>query len=447
MATNGNGGVGIFNYVRTNSSAAFRDAVPTATADNINQLSNILFNQSYTPMLNEFVSNLINRIGYTMISNKVYNNPLAVFRKGSVPLGTDIQDIFTNPAEAQDYEYTDSAMAKLLTITDPDTKAAYYRRNRQDLYTVTVTREGLQGAFVSWEAFEEYISSLVNSLYSGNYIDEFKYTKQLIDGAYINDKAVVQVVNNVTSESYDKAFVKKCREIFTKMKFPSSSYNAYSKMQSADDKPVVTWTDEERIVLLIRADVLAEIDVEVLAAAFNMDKANFMGRVIEVDNFNNDEVLAVICDEAFLQIYQNQFRFDEFYNARTMSWNYYLHAWDTFAISPFANGVILTTEQPVPATAVTLGTIGDVTIGTPATASITLTPDNSTSKYTVTSSDTDVATVSETSGTVTVTGKAAGTCKITVTTDNGKTDFEEITVAAAQAPAQNETRSTKSSDK
>ena len=230
------------------------------------------------------------------------------------------------------------------------------------------------------------------------------------------------------------------------MKFPSSNYNAYSKMQSADDKPVVTWTDEERIVLLIRADVLAEIDVEVLAAAFNMDKANFMGRVIEVDNFNNDEVLAVICDEAFLQIYQNQFRFDEFYNARTMSWNYYLHAWDTFAISPFANGVILTTQQPVPATAVTLGTIGDITIGTPGTASITLTPENATSKYTVTSSDTDIATVSETSGTVTVTGVAAGEVTITVTTDNGKTDSETLTVSAA-AQTDNNTRSTKNSDK
>ena len=425
-----NSGVSVFNYVRSTSSNAFKEAVPTATSDNIATLSNILFNQSYTPMLNEFVSNLINRIGFTMISNKVFNNPLAIFRKGSVPLGTDIQDIFTNPAEAQDYECSDNAMAKLLTITDPDTKAAYYRRNRQDLYTVTVTREGLQGAFVSWEAFEEYISSLVNSLYSGNYIDEFKYTKQLIDGAYNNGKAIIEVVEEPDSEADDKAFVKKCRSIFAKMKFPSSEYNAYSKMSGDVEKPVVTWTDEDRIVILIKADVLAEIDVEVLAAAFTMDKANFMGRVIEVDNFGSDEIQAVICDEAFLQIYQNQFRFDEFYNARTMSWNYYLHAWDTFAISPFANAVILATEDVVPATAISLADIGSVVVGNTKTAAITVTPDDSTSTVTAESSDETVATVEITENGAVVTGVGAGTADITVKTDNGLSAKKEVTVTA-----------------
>ena len=438
MATNS--GVSVFNYIRSNASSGFREAIPQATSDNIAQLSNLLFNQSYTPMLNEFVSNLVNRIGFTMINNKIFNNPLAIFRKGSVPLGTDIQDIFTNPAQAETYEYTDTAMSKLLTITDPDTKAAYYRRNRQDLYTVTVTREGLQGAFTSWDKFEEYISSLVNSLYSGNYIDEFKYTKELVYGAYVNNKAIMQQVA-IGNTNNDKAFVKICRKSFNLMKFPSSSYNAYSVLSGDVTKPVVTWTDEERIVFLIRADVLAEIDVEVMATAFNMDKASFMGRVITVDNFGDDNIVGIICDESYFQIYQNQFRFDEFYNARTMSWNYYLHAWDTFAISPFANHLMLVRNLPVPATAIELGTIGDVTIGTPATANVTTTPNNATSVLTVESSDETVATASITNKVVTVTGVSAGTCTITVKSDNGKTDSEEITVAAAAAD--NNTRSTK----
>ena len=425
-----NSGVSVFNYIRSQSSNAFKEAVPTATSDNIAQLGNILFNQSYQPMLNEFVSNLINRIGFTMISNKVFNNPLAIFRKGSVPLGTDIQDLFTNPAEAQNYEYSDSAMAKLLTITDPDTKAAYYRRNRQDLYTVTVSREGLQGAFVSWDKFEDYISSLVNSLYSGDYIDEFKYTKQLIDGAYNNGKAIIEVVDVPESESTDKAFVKKVRSLFSKMKFPSTQYNAYSKMSGDTEKPVTTWTDEDRIVVLIKADVLAEIDVEVLAAAFNMDKAKFMGRVIEVDNFGSDEIQAVICDEAFLQIYQNQFRFDEFYNARTMSWNFYLHAWDTFAISPFANAVILASEDVKPATAISLADIGSVVVGGTKTAAITVTPADSTSKVTAESSDEKVATVEVTENGAVVTAVDVGTANITVKTDNGLSATKEVTVTA-----------------
>lgn len=429
-------GVSVFNYVRENSSSQFKDIVPTATSENIAALSNILFDQSYQPQLNEFVSNLINRIGFTMISNKVYNNPLAIFKKGSVPLGTDIQDIFTNPATAEDYEYSDTAMSKLLTITDPDTHVAYYRRNRKDIYTVTVSREGLQGAFVSWEKFEDYISSLINSLYSGDYIDEFKYTKELIKGAYNNNKAIIQTVTAPTTEQTGKAFVKTLRGLFSKMRFPSTNYNAYSKM-SGSEKKVTTWTDESRIVVIMKADVIANIDVDVLAASFNMDKANFMGRLIEVDDFGeaDDEILGVICDEAFLQIYQNQFRFDEFYNARTMSWNFYLHAWDTFAISPFANSIILATEAAVPATAVSLG--NDVTltgVGDTETISVTTTPENATSDIDYVSSDEKVFTVTKNSNkSITLTSKKVGEATLTATTDTGKTDEITVTVEAAQA--------------
>lgn len=429
-------GVSIFNYIRENSSAAFQDIVPTATSENILTLANILFDQSYTPQLNEFVSNLINRIGYTMVHNKVFSNPLAMFKKGSVPLGTDVQDIFTNPAIAEDYEFSNTAMAKLLTITDPDTHVAYYRRNRKDLYTVTVSREGLQGAFVSWGKFEDYISSLVNSLYNGDYIDEFKYTKELILGAYDNNKAIIQTVSAPNSESNDKALVKKLREIYTMMKFPSTSYNAYSKMSSSD-KPVTTWTDASRIVLLITAKVMAEIDVEVLAAAFNMDKADFLGRVIVVDDFGDDKILGCICDEAFLQIYNNQFRFDEFYNARTMSWNFYLHAWDTFAISPFANAVILATAASKPATAIALSSnTATIEEGSTDTLTYTLTPVDSTSDVDVVSSNTSVFTVATNGATITITGVDEGEGTLTATTDTGKQASATITISAPNAAGQ-----------
>ena len=146
MATK-SGAVNTLNYIRQEASSQYREVVPKATADNIKEIGNILLNDAYQPMLNEFVNNLINRIALTRIENKSFSNPLAMFKKGSVPYGTDIQLIFENPAVAEEYEYSNSAMAKLLTITDPDTKVAYLRRNRKDLYTKTIARDGLQGAF------------------------------------------------------------------------------------------------------------------------------------------------------------------------------------------------------------------------------------------------------------------------------------------------------------
>lgn len=346
MATK-SGAVNTLNYIRQEASNLYREVVPKATADNIREIGNILLNDAYQPQLNEFVNNLINRIALTRIENKSYSNPLAMFKKGSVPYGTDIQLIFENPAIAEDYEYTNTAMAKLLTITDPDTKVAYLRRNRKDLYTKTIAREGLQGAFESAEAFDDYVSSITQSLYSGNYIDEFKYTKALIDGAYEEGKVITEVVSAVSDKATAEALVEKCRSLYLKMQFPSTDYNAYSKFSTdTDETKVTTWTDADRICVIAPADVLAKVDVQSLASAFNMDKADFLGRVIPVDKFDNEEIQAIICDESFIQIFDNIFRFDEFYNARTMSWNEYLHAWGTFAISPFANAVCLATKLP-----------------------------------------------------------------------------------------------------
>lgn len=420
-------GAKVFNVVRENSSKVFMETVPSATEDNIQTLSNILFNDAYQPMLNEFVTNLINRIGLTIVRNKTFSNPLSILRKGSMPLGTDIQDLYENPAEAEQYELSNTAMAKLLTITDPDTHVAYYRRNRKDLYTKTISRENLQGAFVSWEKFESYISAITTSLYSGNYIDEFELTKALVDGAYDNGKVIVETVSAVTDESTAKAFIKKCRALFNKMKLPSTQYNAYSKFSGAKGT-IKTWTEEDRFVLIVTSDVMAEVDVDVLARAFNIENTKFLGRVIEVDSFENEEIQAILCDESWFQIYENLMRFDEFYNARTMTWNEYLHVWQTYAICPFANAIVFATAQPKPATAIS---VADVSVVENATANVTvtLTPADATTELEFISGDETVFTVSPLG---VVTGVSAGSGTLTVNTDNGLSDTATVTVTASE---------------
>ena len=63
-------GVKTFNFIRNSSTEAFVQTVPAATDDNIQTIANILFNDAYQPMLNEFVTNLINRIALTIVRNK-----------------------------------------------------------------------------------------------------------------------------------------------------------------------------------------------------------------------------------------------------------------------------------------------------------------------------------------------------------------------------------------
>ena len=422
-------GINIFNTVRSLSSDTFKSVVPNANATNISTISNILLNDAYQPELNEFITNLINRIGLTIVRNKSFSNPLSMFKKGSVPLGTDIQDIYTNPAEEEEYEYSNEAMAKLLTINDPDTHVAYYRRNRKGLYEKTVGLELLQGAFVSWDKFNQFVASITNSLYSGNYIDEYKYTKMLVDGAYDNNKVIVETVSAVTNEATAKALLKKCRALYNKMSKPSKNYNAYSKFSGAKGD-IITWTDPDRICVITTADVMANVDVDALASAFNIDKADFIGRVIVVDEFENSAIQAVICDESWLQIYDSIFTMKTFENGRTLSWKYMLHAWQTYAICPFANAVCLATTEPKPATAISVSDLStDLVVDGTADVTVTITPNDATTDITFTSGDETVFTVTKNSNTsATLTGVGAGESVLTVLSDNGLKKTKDITV-------------------
>lgn len=425
-------GINIFNTVRSLSSDTFKSVVPNANATNISTISNILLNDAYQPELNEFITNLINRIGLTIVRNKSFSNPLAMFKKGSVPLGTDIQDIYTNPAEEEEYEYSNEAMAKLLTINDPDTHVAYYRRNRKGLYEKTVGLELLQGAFVSWDKFNQFVASITNSLYSGNYIDEYKYTKMLVDGAYDNNKVIVETVSAVTNEATAKALLKKCRALYNKMSKPSKNYNAYSKFSGAKGD-IITWTDPDRICVITTADVMANVDVDALASAFNIDRADFIGRVIVVDEFENSAIQAVICDESWLQIYDSIFTMKTFENGRTLSWKYMLHAWQTYAICPFANAVCLATTEPKPATAISVSDLSTTLVvdGT-ADVTVTITPNDATTDITFVSGDETVFTVTKNSNTsATLTGVSVGESVLTVLSDNGLKKTKTVEVGAA----------------
>ena len=95
-------------------------------------------------------------------------------------------------------------------------------------------------------------------------------------------------------------------------------------------------------MIIISSAVSSIVDVDVLAAAFNMERADFMGRVIYVDDFGIDGVYALMCDRRFFQIYDSLRETGSFYNPARMEWRYFWNVWQTYSVSPLANAVIFT---------------------------------------------------------------------------------------------------------
>ena len=386
-------------------------------------------------VMNEFFDMLVQRIIYTAIEVKSFNNPLKMLEGDRMPLGAVGQEIAFNPIKARKFKVDD--FAGLLAKYEADVKVQYMHLNSDLQYCVTYTRAKIKDAFTSWDNLNSFIDGITQSLYNGAYIDHFRMTKDLVSSAFAGNNVQYRIITEPTTADTAKAFVKYARELYMNMRFPSSEFNAWEKV-GGYGRALLTWTDPQDIVFLIRTDILALLDVEVLASAFNMSKTDLMGRILPVDNFDiydgtekiydGSAIIGFMGDKSWFRIKEQEMTMDEFYNPNNRTWQVYLNDVRMYQYSLFANGIVFATEEPeVTPTKIefALNPIvfsEDTSVGATATNTVITTPFNATVEdMTVESSDTDVATVAiseDNPKEVIVTKVDAGTATITATLGN-----------------------------
>lgn len=342
------------NRIREISSEIYHQYIPIIDDDtDIGTLAQPLF--SVPEVYNEFCSALINRIVYTQVDTmRDFKNPLKDLEGSIMPLGYAGQEIHINPAKGRRYNPDD--FAGILQKYEADVKVQYLVKNMDLQYPVTIIRTKLKEAFVTWESLDRFINGLSQSLYNGMYIDEFRYTKSLVSSAYKNNNVIVNVITDPsTSESVAKEFIRKSREYFLNFQTPSTNYNAWKQVGGAG-RAITTWTNPEDIVLLLRNDIRAYVDVNVLAAAYQIGKADFLARnIYPIDNFDvyTDEgekifdgsgIYAMLADRNWFKIKPiDQFMEDQ-RNANNRSYQLYLNNIKMYEYSLFANAVVFASK-------------------------------------------------------------------------------------------------------
>lgn len=389
-------------------------------------------------VMNEFCDVLVNKLVYSQFESFTFNNPLRVLEGESIPLGYAGEHVYVNPAKGRGFNVND--FAGLLFKYEADVKVEYHTVNSDLQYPVTISRQQLKKAMTSWDNLAEFITSLSNSLYNGCYVDEFRFTKNIISGAYKENRGVIETISAVSSEDTAKAFVEKARELFLNFQLPSTKYNAWAK-NGGEGKPITTWTRPEDIVLIIRNDVRAKIDVQSLASAFNLSYADFMGNVITVDDFDSYDddgnkvfdgsaIVGMIADKSWFKIKTQDMYMESFVNPNNRTIQYYLNVIRMYNMSLFANGVIFATAEPeIPATEVAfVEDGGSIKTGEKLTLNVKTKPATANPTLTYSSSSSSIATVSGDGKKVVVTGVGSGTATITVT-DGTHSDTASVEVS------------------
>ena len=378
--------IDILNVIRQNADAQYQQNIPVVTQESdIPKVGEVLL--GYPALANQFINALVNRIAQVRVKSAQFNNAYAGLKKGFLEFGETVEEVFVNITKARGFS-VEKANAREFKRTLPDVKSAFHVMNYRVQYPITVQNEDLKRAFLSINGVEDLIAKIVGAVNVAAEYDEFLLFKYLIIKGVSHGKMYPVAIDTTNFANCATAF----RGYSNQITFMSDKYNA---------SHVKTTTPKADQYIFMDAMFNAQYDVNVLAAAFNMDKADFTGKLHLIDDFttfDNDrfteiiadstsmeevtadelalmaDVKAILVDGEWFQIYDELSQFSETFVASGLYWNYFYNVWKTISTSPFSNAIVFvnsTADITMPST-VTVEVTNKV-IGEESTV-LTLTP-------------------------------------------------------------------------
>lgn len=320
---------------------------------------------------NEFIDTLVNRCVKTMFFNNRWKNKLAVLQKGTLTAGESIQQIFVDMSQRVGFtknfkEHGGTPENNLIGKEVPKVHVDYIGVNEKYKYKVSVSLEQLQMAFLNENGLSSLANELIQANYEAaewdNYMDMYKllFSKEEITddslGVEVGETGIVYQALAMKNQKPDiivpvgpdvRDLIRNVRAYAGKLSFKTDQYNLSG---------VFRHTDKKKLVFLTDPDTVAEIDVNVLAQAFNVSSAEITVRTIEVHELPKGggdgttefkgAIKGVLMDEDLVQFWYKLNTAEQFRNADTLTTNHFLHQWVVNGLCKFCNFVIFTDEAP-----------------------------------------------------------------------------------------------------
>lgn len=341
----------IINTIRMNCNPEYQSLVPAVTKINdIPAVGEVLY--GYPAMANQFLTQLINRIALVLVKSSTFNNPYAELKKGYLDFGETVEEIFVEMAKVREFS-VEKAPAREFARTLPDVRSAFHVMNWSVQYPITVQRKDLRKAFLSANGVYDMVARIIDSVYRANNYDEFLLFKYLIIKGITNGTVKPVMLTADTTAAAAVGF----RGYSNLMTFNKTDFNQSGVHASTPRNDQFVFMDSM---------YNAKFDVEQLSSAFNMDKTDFMGHLLLMDDWNSfdnvrfqvirensnmiEEVTAAelaslanlraaVFDREWFQVYDNSIIFDDKKVAAGTYWNYFLNVEKTISYSPFANAI------------------------------------------------------------------------------------------------------------
>lgn len=303
----------------------------------------------YTKTMNAFLTTLVNKIAFQEVLTKSFENPIAEFKKGAMPLGYTGEFVHVNPAELKDYtlpeapNYTDP-----FTAEKPVVFADYLSVNEDKIASRLLNEDYIADAFSTYDKFYEMTQQIVSSLYSGNNIYELGLMLATTLTGFADDSRTVETIELPTDEASAQAAILAIKDMSANMSMPSSDYVAADYAEAG----AISWVAPENQRIIMTNALKNRLEVYARAYAYNVGNLDFLPRVTAVNSIGQiegKELHCIIMDVAALQIRDKIFRVDSIYNPADGSLNYWLRRRTMAGFVGFANAGAFAKLTPRPA--------------------------------------------------------------------------------------------------
>lgn len=322
--------VNILNALR--NEYELENRIPEATLDNLSQIFTDMM--SYTQGRNVIIPALLERVGLQTVDTTAWRNPLARYKKDPMRYGMTHEETFVNMCKGklydprESYEYAFQQYQSYIM-------SVFHKVNLNMQYPVTITYDNLRSAFLTEYGIRDMMSAKMESAVTGANWDEYNAMKNMIDTGYDQQILPAVTVSAVEDEATAKALLTEIKAAVNEFRFPNPANNI-AGATSASEPFNLIWVTTPRVD--------ANISVEALAYAFNMDKAQVDVRTVIVDKFDNAAIQGVLMDIRFFNC-RDQFReMSDQRLANILSWNYFYTMVEMISASPFYPMRVFTTD-------------------------------------------------------------------------------------------------------
>lgn len=337
------------NAVRNDAGLDYQSRIPEVTQANIQDVVQTLW--TYKPYLNKFVDTLVNRIGLVIFTEWSWHNPLAPLKRGMLAMGETIEEIMVGLVEADEYDADRDELEKeLFGAKKPEVSTSYHTVNRRNRYKLTIREPELVNAFITANGLSTFVAQLLGAAQKSDQIDEFVAMANLFKemdqaatspdgGGGLFNVNIADIGDQDSTPEQSKYALRRMREFGVTLQFPSRRYNLAGMPQAIKPDDLIMFTTPE-------AD--AAMDVEALAAAFNIEKADVGYRkfVLPAEYYGIPGFQAALTTKEFFVVADQRIETTSMHNPASLLTNYWLHHWQVISASLYAPLVMLNSQRP-----------------------------------------------------------------------------------------------------